>query len=50
MFPSTVFFAKGSFRIIICTSVAVIAEFADRLEEFCKAYYIDRESDKQQYE
>ena len=38
-FPSQCFFAKGFFRIIICTTKKTIEEFAVRLTEFCERHY-----------
>ena len=37
-FPSQCFFEEGFFRMIICTTPAIINEFGDRVEEFCKAH------------
>ena len=37
-FPSTCFFEKGFFRMIICTKPETINAFGDRLEEFCQIH------------
>jgi len=38
-FPSTCFFEKNFFRMIICTLPETINQFGDRLQEFCTAHY-----------
>jgi len=38
-FPSTCFFEKNFFRMIICTLPETILSFGDRLQEFCTAHY-----------
>lgn len=40
-FPSQCFFAKGFFRMIICTKPEILLEFGDRLEAFVKAHHKD---------
>jgi aspartate/methionine/tyrosine aminotransferase len=37
--PSSCFFSKNFFRVVICTSKANIEEFASRVAEFCAAHY-----------
>jgi len=39
LFPSEVFFAKGFFRIILCTKKETIDSFVERLTRFCAAHY-----------
>lgn len=39
VFPSQCFFAKGFFRMIVCTTTKTIEEFAQRLTDFCAAHY-----------
>jgi len=39
VFPSQCFFAKGFFRMIICTTTKTVEEFAVRLTEFCERHY-----------
>lgn len=38
VFPSSCFFMKNAFRVIICTKPEVLLEFGDRLEEFVTAH------------
>lgn len=38
-FPSSCFFSKNFFRIIICTKPEILVQFGDRLQEFCNAHY-----------
>lgn len=38
-FPSKCFFQKGFFRIIICTKVEILKDFAERLQTFCDKHY-----------
>ena len=39
VFPSQCFFSKNFFRVVICTSNALIDEFAERVKGFCAAHY-----------
>ncbi len=39
VFPSTCFFSKNFFRVVICTSPALIDEFASRVAQFCQKHY-----------
>lgn len=41
VFPGHCFFSKDCFRVVICTSNAIIDEFTARTTEFCKAHYKD---------
>lgn len=47
VFPSTCFFAKGFFRIIICTKKEKFDEFSVRLREFCASHYMKRVEEEQ---
>ena len=38
-FPSKCFFQTGFFRIIICTKVEILKDFAERLQAFCNKHY-----------
>lgn len=39
VFPSSCFFAKNFFRVVICTSKANLDEFSSRVAEFCAAHH-----------
>jgi tyrosine aminotransferase len=39
VFPSQCFFAKNFFRMVVCTSLKNVEEFASRLQDFCRAHY-----------
>ena len=39
VFPSSCFFSKNFFRVVICTSEALIDEFAARVKAFCEKHY-----------
>ncbi len=40
VFPSRCFFSKDGFRVVICTSPALIDEFAARVKAFCDSHYV----------